>query len=250
MKKSSLDPRTIALCFGLALILLGWVSVVSYWSTHQLVRSFNGVGQAHQALEALQTIQLQMESAESSVRGFVITGDNRRLAAYQSARDVVPAKLRDLEILMSGRSLSQKSFKRLRRLLSSHLIYLSNTVAQRRADGYAAAAQWIAAEDDSSNRDAMEAMLGALQKDGLVQVRKRGSSTAEHSLRTKIALGAASAATLLILVWIFGLLLRETSVRRQAESVTDQTEKFLRSIVEHIPYMILVKQAKDLRLTL
>ena len=53
-----------------------------------------------------------------------------------------------------------------------------------------------------------------------------------------------------LLAWAFSLLGRTAGERRSAESATQRTETFLYSIVDRIPYMILVKEAENLRLTL
>jgi len=68
---SSPEPSRSVL--GLA-IISSWMSLASYWSTHQLERSFDAGHQAHQALETLSSIRILIESAESSVRGYVISG--------------------------------------------------------------------------------------------------------------------------------------------------------------------------------
>ncbi len=245
--QKSLNPRAMALSFGLAIIILAWASVTSYWVTHQLVRSMNGLGEAHQALETLQSIDLIMESAESSVRGYVITGDERRLSDFRAAKRVVPGKLSDLSSLMPAHS--RKGFRRLQRLLSSQLLYLSNTVAQRQIGGAAAAAQWIAGEDESSNRDVVQQMLIELQHEERSQLKERSSYTAEHSLQSKAASVFTAAGMFGLLIWVFSLLRREAAVRRLAESTSERTEKFLQSIVERIPYMITVKEAENLRIT-
>src|SRR5580700_8551348 len=110
--KKALEPRTIAYFFGVAVTILFWISLASYWSTHELVRSFDAVTQAHQALEKLQHIEVLMESAEAGVRGYVITGEPVRLDPYRYAKLVVPYELRRVEEIVSARARQQKNFDR------------------------------------------------------------------------------------------------------------------------------------------
>src|SRR5207245_1883245 len=67
---------------------------------------------------------------------------------------------------------------------------------------------------------------------------------------TKTAMLSAAAVSLLLIAGVFGLLRREKGERRVVETTKQRLETFLSSIVERIPYMVLVKEADSLRLTL
>ncbi len=242
--------RSITLWFGAAVSVLVWISIASYWSTHELVRSFGAVAHAHQALEKFQHIEVLMEAAESSVRGYVITGEAGRLDPYRYAKLVVPYELRQIESLLAIHPEKKTTFDTLRGLLSGHLTYLSNVITVRRSQGYEAAARVVASEEDSFRRDPMEHLLSEVQQEEFAQLHHRWGHASSLALSAKAILVIATLATLALLAWVFNLLRRETAERRQAESTTLRTETFLHSIIERIPYMILVKEAANLRFTL
>jgi PAS domain S-box-containing protein len=248
--KKPLKPRAKAFGFSLVITILSWMSLASYWSTHQLVSSFDAVTQAHQALEMLQHIEMLMESAESSVRGYVITGEAKRLTPFRYARLVVPYQLKQVEEHVAQHPLQLKHVIQLNRLLAAHLSLLAGTVERRRTKGYEAAAQWILTEDDTSKRNAMDHLLSEVQQEEWIQLRQRGHYTSENSLKTNIVLTLATVVTLGLVAWVFGMLRQETEERHQAESATQRSETFLHSIIERLPYMIMVKEAENLRLTL
>lgn len=248
--KKTLEARTIALCFGVAVVVLSWISFASYWSTRQLVYSFNEVTQTHQAIELIQHIEILMESAESSVRGYVIVGEDRRLDPYRYAKLVVPSELNQIEGFIKDYPRQQKTLRRLKALLEEHIDYLSRAVLLRRSQGSEAAAQWILNERDATKRNKMEHLLSEFQQEERKQLRWRWNYTVEHSFITKIVLLLAAGVSFALLVWVFSLLRHERTERQQAESATQRTETFLHSIVERIPYMISVKEAENLRLTL
>ena len=248
--KKPLEPRRIAGWFAIAVVILGWISLASYWSTNHLIESFDAVTKTHQVLDQLEHIQAMMESAESSVHSFVITGKTARLEPYRYATLVVPYELKQLEGPISVYPQQQASWNKLTRLLAAHLSYLAKTVNLRRSEGYDAAVQWILTQDGSSKREAMERLLSEIQQKERAQLDKLRLYTSEHSLKTKVVLLLATFASLILLGWVFGLLRIETDERRHAESATHRTESFLHSIVDNIPYMILVKEAEHLRLTL
>src|ERR1017187_6001405 len=95
-----LNSRAISISFGIATSVLAWISIASYWSTHVLVRSFDTVAQAHQAIGKFQHMEVLMEAAENGVSGYVITGDAKRLDSFQYAKLMVPYELRQIDELL------------------------------------------------------------------------------------------------------------------------------------------------------
>jgi PAS domain S-box-containing protein len=236
--------------FGLATALVCWTGFAAYWSTHRLVQSFDSVSASHETLQKLHSIQAMVEAAEAGVTAYVITGKQSRLKPYYAARTAVPRKLRQMDALVAGDPKQRKSLRRLNSLLNGQLRYLANVVAVRQAEGYDSAAEWIAAEDDSSPREAIERLLQDVQRTETSEVKERSTSTSQHFSITKAVLLGAAGLTAVFLFWAFGLLRRESRHRHFAESESAQLETFLHSIIERIPYMITVKEANNLRFTL
>ena len=248
--RQPLHPRTIAFWFAITCMLTASIGMVTYWETHQLVGSFDSVSESHFTLEKLQLIQSLMEAAESSVDAYVITGNNERLAGYRTARYAIPGHLKKVTGLLATHPRQKKTLERLSWFLSTHLTFLHHVVDVRQNDGYEAAAKWIAAEDYSSTRGEMEHLLAEIQKQETSVVRARSTSTSQHSSQTQVVLIFAAVMSLGFLALVFSLLNRETGQRRIVEDTNQTLETFLRSLVERIPYMVLVKEADNLRLTL
>jgi len=248
--RKPLEPRTIAAFFGIAVVILLWVSLASLWSTHRLVRSFESDHESQQVLDKLQHIEVLMEAAESGVRGYVITGDAGQLDPYRYAKLVVPFEMRQIEGLLSGHPQRKDPWRKLNRLLSNHLAYLANTVSRRHSGGSGVAARWIVDQDDKVKRDAMEHLLSEVQQEERTQLDFLRTHVSEHEWGTMTALLFATLVSLGLLAWAFSLLRRVAGERRFAQSATERTETFLHSIIDRIPYMILVKEAANLRLTL
>jgi len=248
--RKPLEPRTIAALFGIAAVVLSWVSLASFWSTNRLVRSFEADNGSHQVLDKLQHIEMLMEAAESGVRGYVITGDAGQLGPYRYAKLVVPFDMKQIEGLLSAHPQRKDTWHKLNRLLSNHLAYLTDTVSLRQSHGSGAAASWIVDQEDKAKRDAMEHLLSEVQQEKRTQLSLLRNQVSEHEWKTKAALLFATLVSFGLLAWAFSLLQRVAGERRFAQSATERTETFLHSIIERIPYMILVKEAANLRLTL
>ncbi len=245
-----LKSRSIAIGFAVACIVSALLGISAYWQTHELVGSFKSVASSHQTLEKLQSIQGLMEAAESSVCAFVITGQEDRLKDYRHAVSIVPKQLKRLDQQLAGHPRQKKSLQRLRWFLTTHLTFLQNVVAVRTQDGYESAAKWIAAENYASTRDEMEHLLQDIQKAETSVVQVRSDTTSKHSSKTKAILIFAAVMSLGLLSLVFALLQMESGQRRVVESQNQTLESFLQQIIERIPYMVLVKESENLRLTL
>jgi len=159
--------------FSIAVTLLAWISIASFWSTHTLVSSFDSVAQAHQALEKFQHIEVLMEAAESGVRSYVITSDAAQLDSHHYATLVVPYELKQIATLLTFQTEKQIKFNALSRLLANHLDYLSSLIALRRSQGFEAAARAMASESTVSKREAMEHLLSEIQQEEMTQMHHR-----------------------------------------------------------------------------
>jgi len=242
--------RAISLGFVGACLISGGIGVGTYWSTHRLVRSFDSVSESHQAIEKLLAIQELVQSGESSAYNYVITGREERLTPFRQAKVQVPRKLREIEALVKDHPRLKSALRQFSRAFAVHQDYLSKVVSARQESGFEAASQWVTTEDNHALRDVLRDLLNEAQKDEGKVLRKRWASTSEHSSEATWALIAAASVSFLLIVGMFGWVRRETDERYVAETANQQLETFLRSIVERTPYMVLVKEAQTLRLTL
>src|SRR5690349_6122513 len=71
--------------FGLSLLMLIIVGVVSYWSTTKLVHTAGMVAHTHEVRGLLDKLIQDLATVESAQRGFVITGDDAMLQEYRVA---------------------------------------------------------------------------------------------------------------------------------------------------------------------
>lgn len=238
------------LSFGLAATILFVITLVSYWSTQRLVQSYTAVEQTQKTLETIQYVETLLESAESSLRGYIITGDTASLTPYRYAKLMVPKKLNELDDLTARQPQPHKTLKKLNAAVKVHLGVFAQTLTLRQDSGFDAAAQLVLMQTNAAERETMERLLAQFQKEVRTQRQSRWGFTLQNAWTAKMVLIIAGGLILAVLGWVFGLWRRESSERRHAEQVTHRVETFLDSIIERIPYMILVKEAANLRLTL
>jgi PAS domain S-box-containing protein len=248
--RQGLTSRTMGLGFLAACCTLAGVSFGTYWSTQRLLRSYAAVADTHQVGQKIMAIDSQIKAAQNSVYNFVITGREERLDIYHRAQVQIPKRLRELESQVKGHAKQKSALRDFRRLYAVHQDYLAKIVATRRSDGAAAAGQWVEAEDGQSIRDVLAVLLDEVQSEQGKVLRRRSAVTFERLVKTRWMLLGAFGALLMLIVWVFGLLRRESDERQAAQYTNVRLETFLRSIIERTPYMVLVKEAETLRVTL
>lgn len=92
--------RSITVGLAFALIVLVAIDVTAYLSSRDYSESVDVVKRSYQVLNQLRGVMADLVSAESEVRGYAVTGDDRYLSLYESAARNVGDGLEELRNLM------------------------------------------------------------------------------------------------------------------------------------------------------
>src|SRR5713101_4576206 len=98
----------IAASFGVALTVLIVVGSVSYDSTSRLIDSAGWVAHTHQVLNGFDQVLGLLKDAETGQRGFIVTGEERYLEPYNSAREALNRKLTEVRTLTADNPAQQQ----------------------------------------------------------------------------------------------------------------------------------------------
>ncbi|MGB7622120.1 MAG: PAS domain S-box protein [Terriglobia bacterium] len=96
--KWSIEHKVIV-GFGLALLILMFISVISYRTTTHLVENTQLESQSFQQLELLVSLMARLTDAESGQRGYLISGDELDLEPYNTAAVVIEQQIEDFRKL-------------------------------------------------------------------------------------------------------------------------------------------------------
>src|SRR5277367_4831517 len=116
MKSKLPLKRKIQLTFGAAIVMLLIVGAISYRGMAVSDESDRWVRHTHEVIENLKDLSAAMQSADSSYRGFVITGDEISLQPYLPAiarSEEAQANIRDLTVDSSVQQLRIRSLMNL-----------------------------------------------------------------------------------------------------------------------------------------
>lgn len=141
---SFLDKGLVLL---VATLLITTVALASYlvYVVIGLRQSLDAGNSAATTTLVLQDLEIQIESTESALRGYVITGDDSYLKTYEQSLKLIPNEEESLASSSSG--ISHKDHKELNDLIATKLAQVKSTIGIRKAYGAKPAMQQI-----SSNR--------------------------------------------------------------------------------------------------
>jgi signal transduction histidine kinase len=201
----------------LSLVLLGSSGVLSYRNTSQLIRTTQWVVQAQAGIATLDELLARLSEAESSLFGFVITGEPRFLAPYSQATNRIGELLGKLPLYFATRGEEQDRIALLKELVDQRMVLIGERVRLRQAEGFDPAAKLVRSEDGKALMDRIRTLIAELngrERQMLIEREQNAVSNARRTILFDIVFGLFS---LLLLSTIFAILLRENAKRRMHE---------------------------------
>jgi len=124
--------KKLALGFALPLVLLISIGSVSYWSTSKLIDTSDWVTHTYKVREVLKDIQVKLLTAVSTVRGYIVSGDDLDLDVYRPLPAAILQAVDTVGTLTSDNQVQQDNVTALRPLLTDRLSLLDQEVKLRR----------------------------------------------------------------------------------------------------------------------
>ena len=137
--KLSLE-RKIFLGFSAALLVLVLAGWIALRNVARVNTTFRLVDRAHRVLGQLEQLLVDVLSLPTSARGFVLTGEQAMLAAYEKSDSRIEESLRRLRELTAGEPESQKLLARVEPLVADARAIMRERMVAYRAGGLALAA--------------------------------------------------------------------------------------------------------------
>ncbi|MDF1505780.1 ATP-binding protein [Roseisolibacter sp. H3M3-2] len=195
--------RTVALAVASWLLFLGLVGGAAYQSMRRLLDTTTAQEDAQRALRALEATYSDVATAESAVRGYILTGEARYLQQFQDERRSAEARLDLLTAAPDGPAAGAAArAEALRPLVRRRLNYLRETLDRRR-DGTESALAVMRAPVVRALADSIRAGVDAagLEQEELVRAQSDGQRAWVRQVGGSIflSLATALAAGLLVL---------------------------------------------------
>lgn len=186
----------------LALALAALLAFAAYWVLNELSRSRavrEEMLQSYSGRATLGQVYSDVREAETSARGYLISGDQRFLTVYDGARADLPVKLTALERYYASQPQQRARVQRLERLVDGKLSEIAAQVALRRS-GRAREALDLAAAGKGRRMEAIRAAVGDISEaetrdidSQLARDRRRADQTEEIVLLLFVCLAMGAA---------------------------------------------------------
>lgn len=155
--------ETLGLAIGLSLVTIAMAGALV--SSYLIWQARDRVGHTLRVRSVLVTVLSQVQDAETGQRGYIITGDEAYLQPYHRAWERVGEHLDRLASMTADNASQQARVAQLRSLVEARLAVLAEGVAQRRENGYEAAARVIRSGQGLAAMDRLRAVIAQADRE-------------------------------------------------------------------------------------
>jgi PAS domain S-box-containing protein len=232
MKTRSLWNRKVLLALGSAIVALIIVGAASYRGPGLSKTSEDWVRHTPDVLNTLEDLNFAMASAESSTRGFVLTGKDSYLETYAANLARVKKDQETIRNLTVDNLAQQGRLPALAGLASQKLAMAALVIDLRRTQGIEAAAETIRNGQGQRMMNEFQAAVRTMQDDELRLLALRDADVKRHMAQTKAILIIGTGLGLAIACAAGWSVQRDSSRRERAEEALWDSEENYRMIVE------------------
>jgi methyl-accepting chemotaxis protein len=173
--------------FGLALVIVVVLGAVTWRSTTGLLGTADYVAQSYRTHTQLADVLSLLNGAESSQRGFILTGQDYYLEPYRTARASVNEGIEGLKKLIGQDANQQRRLEVLGTLVASRWAELDEAIELRRSKGFEAASQAVQMDTEVKLVDEIQKLVHDLNKDEDVVLKRReqeAKASGHHAIYT------------------------------------------------------------------
>jgi CHASE3 domain sensor protein len=205
MRRSWTFSRKLALGFAVVVVVFATVAITGLRTTQALAANTELVVHTHEVRIQLGKLLAALIDAETSERGFVITGADRFLEPYRGALASVDKTFAALRRLTADNPGQQHRLDELRPVIEQRRAELDGVIEARRTGGMDAGVARVASARGDELTGAVRRLIGEMQDEerALLEARQRATGAAADTAALAIQGGGALAVALAIAIgWL------------------------------------------------
>jgi signal transduction histidine kinase len=175
------------------------------------------VEHTHGVIVQLNQVASSITDAETSQRGFVITGRQSYLDPYTRALASLDGEIQTLKELTRDNFQQQQRISELEVSVKSRLITLADVIDKRNKEGFEQAQRTIVAGNGKEQMDDIRRRVAEIEKVEETLLASRKTSANASTRLTLSTFGSGFAASFVLLLLVFLLLNHQIAERREAE---------------------------------
>ncbi|MCC5646130.1 response regulator [Nostoc sp. CHAB 5824] len=213
----------IGISFALSLATLTTIGLISYQSTNELIETSRKESHTYQVLSQLEDLNLQLTSAETGQRGYIITGEKRYLEPYNAAIQVLSQKVNRLQRLTADNPNQQNRLDILQPLVRQRMAVMKNVIELRQSQGVEFAQKAILTDQGKQLMDNIQKIIQAMKTEENALLKQRSQKAELAGQKTIASIVYSIPLFSLILALIGFALTRHISV--PLKQISDLAEK-------------------------
>jgi signal transduction histidine kinase len=206
----------------LAAVVIAVSGLVSFYSLRRVAANQEQVVHTLQVIRSLEELLRQINLAESSQRGFVLTSDKTYLEPYESALPSFSQQLKTLQALTLDNGPQQTNLKDLSDALDTRIESLREGLRLQESAGPEASRQYIALGNGKSQMEMIRQVAKKMEveEERLLSQRQSETQSSYATAITTISLGSIVGLLMVVLTGV--LTLREVAERTKANEILEQ----------------------------
>jgi signal transduction histidine kinase len=201
----------------LAVIVVATNAWLAYGSVTSLIRSEGWVDYTWQAIDQVERIIGSAKDAETGNRGYLITGDERYLEPYISARRDLPGELDRLQGLIGSNPSEQQHLVEMRATVDQRLALLERGIALRRSGDTDSSHELVLSGTGKAQMDHLRSLADQMEAEEHKLLLERTGTAKSSAKRARYTLAFASGLDFLLIVLMFRYFVREHQMRIASE---------------------------------
>ncbi len=237
--RRSTAERNILGGYLVSLLMLAIISVASYQSIIRLDAAAIRVEHTHRNIEKIQTLMRSMQTLESAMRGFLLTGDGAFLGAYQHLDASIEVEMESLGQLLADDADQQRRWNTLRPLISQKLAYIISGITPRQTEDRVSTIMQTRILQGEHLMERISAIAGDMEADerSLLATQDRERESGARRTLTVIEVGNVLAIVLLSLALL--VINRDLAARRRAVAQLARISTLQRAILDSADFTII-----------
>ncbi len=230
--------QRVGIGFGTLAAAVLAIGVGSYRTTASFMENASWVSHTHQVLETLERVRSLMDEAESSQRGYLLTGEERFRNTFDSAVSLVPERLKRLKDLTADNPTQQQRLEALEILVKVLVMFAQDSFTVHQASGFQAAQDLASVTRREQDAAAMRRLVQEMKEEERKLLTQRLSRTeAAGQGLLDLILGGGLLAAILVGLVVYGIR-SDVIGRRRAEESLEASRARQAIIVESLPIVL------------
>lgn len=220
----------IAAC-AVGLLALGVVGWLSYRSTKALIAANQRLVQAHKIVEDLTALHVLLDDAESSCRGYALSGKTNYLEPYNQALAQLDVTLQILRHDLAPDRARSRQLQELEPVIQARLVAMKDLVQARAVSGFEAAVRMVQSDRGKRLSDEIRKRITRVQGEERNDLLERERDSSQRARNTIVAVALTCSLGIGLLLLAFAFIYR---LSRQSESdhrALEQAERIQRTIL-------------------